>query len=311
MRTMRDGAMVRRGERGARAVVDRERRLLLSGVAYMLVALLLVAGVFGTRMVRQADHARRAAEVVQAAQRRSSRERERMLDAARRYNDVLAARGQPVLGERSTVPSGSAETGDDGERSRYGRLLDVSAGVMGSIRISAIHVDLPIGHGTDEQTLARGAGHLYGTSLPVGGPSTHAVITAHSGLVRDVMFTHLDEVAVGDRFSIDVLGRSMDYRVDRISVIEPDDATRLLIVPGEDRVTLMTCTPYGVNTHRLLVSGIRVPSDSHEGGKSTTWRESVPTMAGIVVFLVVLGGGSGLVCSAGSCRATIRARHRA
>ncbi|WP_236691638.1 class C sortase [Bifidobacterium aesculapii] len=277
----------------------------------MLVALLLVVGVFGTRMVRQVDHAHRVAEVAQAARRGGARERERMLDAARRYNDVLATRGQPVLGEWSTVPSGSAGTGDDGERSRYGRLLDVSAGVMGSIRIGAIHVDLPIGHGTGEQTLARGAGHLYGTSLPVGGPSTHAVITAHSGLVRDVMFTHLDEVAVGDRFSIDVLGRSMDYRVDRISVIEPDDVTQLLIVPGEDRVTLMTCTPYGVNTHRLLVSGVRVPSDSRGGGEIATRRESVPTMAGIVVFLVVLGGGSGLVCSAGSCRASIRARHRA
>ncbi|OZG64405.1 sortase [Bifidobacterium hapali] len=139
----------------------------------------------------------------------------------------------------------------------------------------------------------------------------HAAITAHSGLVRDVMFTHLDEVAVGDRFSIDVLGRCMDYRVDRISVIEPDDVTQLLIVLGEDCVTQMICTSYGVNTHRLLVSGVRVPSDSRGGGESAIRRESVPTMAGIVVFLVVLGGGSGLVCSAGLCRASIRARHRA
>ncbi|WP_181161798.1 MULTISPECIES: class C sortase [unclassified Bifidobacterium] len=227
---MRDVATVRRCEGGVCAVIDRRerrgRRLLLRGVAYLLVALLLIVGVFGARMVRQAGHERRAAEVAQAARYRSARERERMLDAARRYNDVLATRGQPVLGEWSTVPSDSAGTRDDGERSRYSRLLDISAGVMGSIRIGVIHVDLPIGHGTGEQTLARGAGHLYGTSLPVGGPSTHAVITAHSGLVRDVMFTHLDEVAVGDRFSIDVLGRSMDYRVDRISVIEPDDVTQ-------------------------------------------------------------------------------------
>ena len=125
------------------------------------------------------------------------------------------------------------------------------------IRIPEISVDLPIYHGTSESALASGAGHLYGSSLPVGGESTHAVITGHRGLVEAMMFTRLDEMKVGDYFYIDVMGETLGYRVDRIEVIEPDDTSRLKIVPGEDRVTLMTCTPYGVNTHRLLVSGVR------------------------------------------------------
>ena len=120
--------------------------------------------------------------------------------------------------------------------------------------------------------LGLGAGHLYGTSLPVGGKSTHSVITGHRGLVEAMMFTRLDEVKKGDFFYIEVMNRTLGYEVDRISVILPDDTSQLRIVPGEDRVTLMTCTPYGVNTHRLLISGHRVaipipapdPHDVHD-----------------------------------------------
>lgn len=103
-----------------------------------------------------------------------------------------------------------------------------------------------------------GAGHLYGTSLPVGGEGTHAVITGHRGLVDAMMFTRLDELDEGDFMYVEVLGSTLGYQVDRVSVIDPDDVSQLKIAPGEDRLTLMTCTPYGVNTHRLLVSGHRV-----------------------------------------------------
>lgn len=130
---------------------------------------------------------------------------------------------------------------------------------MGTIRIPKISVKLPIYHGTSQSALASGAGHLYGSSLPVGGKNTHAVITGHRGLVDAMMFTRLDEMRVGDYFYIEVMGRTLGYKVDRISVIEPNDTSTLKIVPGEDRVTLMTCTPYGVNTHRLLVSAVRAP----------------------------------------------------
>ena len=145
----------------------------------------------------------------------------------------------------------------------YQSLLDAGGGVMGAIRIPEISVDLPIYHVTSESALASGAGHLYGSSLPVGGESTHSVITGHRGMVEAMMFTRLDEMKVGDYFYIDVMGETLGYRVDRIEVIEPDDTSRLKIVEGEDRVTLMTCTPYGVNTHRLLVSGVRaaIPGD--------------------------------------------------
>lgn len=205
--------------------------------------------------------------------------------AAQDYNKRLAESGQPILGEakdpfadvrggsRASVSdsgesdnqSGAGTDADAGSASassadaEYRSLLDSGGGVMGTIRIPKISVRLPIYHGTSESALASGAGHLYGSSLPVGGKSTHAVLTGHRGLVEAAMFTRLDEMRVGDYFYIEVMGRTLGYQVDRITVIEPNDTSQLKIVPGEDRVTLMTCTPYGVNTHRLLVSAVRAP----------------------------------------------------
>ena len=176
----------------------------------------------------------------------------------------LAAAGPPGRGAArdpfSAQSGGSHAAGEDSvsaQDEEYQSLLDAGGGVMGAIRIPEISVDLPIYHGTSESALASGAGHWYGSSLPVGGESPHSVLTGHRGLVDAMMFTRLDEMQVGDYFYIDVMGETLGYRVDRIEVIEPDDTSRLKIVPGEDRVTLMTCTPYGVNTHRLLVSGVR------------------------------------------------------
>ena len=191
--------------------------------------------------------------------------------AAKAYNRRLAASGQPILGEAQdpfsqvqggsqSSESGAAESNSASAKdTEYQSLLDSGSGVMGTIRIPKISVRLPIYHGTSQSALASGAGHLYGSSLPVGGRSTHAVITGHRGLVEAMMFTRLDEMRVGDYFYIEVMGRTLGYKVDRISVIEPNDTSKLKIVPGEDRVTLMTCTPYGVNTHRLLVSAVRAP----------------------------------------------------
>ena len=188
------------------------------------------------------------------------------LAAARAYNKRLAASGQPILGEAKDpfaqtagVSRSSEADSASAEDTEYQNLLNSGDGVMGTIRIPKISVKLPIYHGTSQTTLASGAGHLYGSSLPVGGNNTHAVITGHRGLVNAMMFTRLDEMRVGDYFYIEVMGRTLGYRVDRISVIEPNDTSKLKIVPGEDRVTLMTCTPYGVNTHRLLVSAVRSP----------------------------------------------------
>ena len=187
------------------------------------------------------------------------------LKNARAYNKKLADSGQPVLGEAvdpfAAAQGGSRASGEDSASKNdkeYQSLLDAGSGVMGTIKVPKQSIDLPIYHGTSEEALASGAGHLYGTSLPVGGKSTHSVITGHRGLVEAMMFTRLDEVKKGDFFYIEVMGETLAYKVDSISVILPDDTSKLKIVPGEDRVTLMTCTPYGVNTHRLLISGHRV-----------------------------------------------------
>ena len=136
--------------------------------------------------------------------------------------------------------------------------------MMGYIDIPKISVHLPIYQDTEESALQAGAGFWLGTSLPTGGPSTHCVLTAHNGLVRAKMFTDLDQLEIGDTFSLTILDRVLTYEVDQILVTEPEDISPLQIVEGEDYVTLYTCTPYGVNTHRLLVRGHRIPTPEDE-----------------------------------------------
>ena len=187
--------------------------------------------------------------------------------------------------------AGPRAKGEDSAASKdkeYQSLLDSGDEVMGTIKIPTISVNLPIYHGTSQTALASGAGHLYGSSLPVGGDGTHSVITGHRGLVNAMMFTRLDEMKTGDFFYIEVMGETLGDQVDRITVINPDDTSQLKIVPGEDRVTLMTCTPYGVNTQRLLISGHREPipmpapdpSDLHD----------TRTIVTMVVVCGLLGG---------------------
>lgn len=234
--------------------------------------------------------------------------------AAGAYNKRLAESGQPVIGEAEdplaelycndqsgfSDGSGSSSTGTvatgDGDKNsasskdaEYQRLLDTGDGVMGSIRIPKISVDLPIYHGTSERTLASGAGHLYGSSLPVGGKNTHAVITGHRGLVEALMFTRLDEMRVGDYFYIDVMGHTLGYMVDRIAEIDPNDTSQLKITSGEDRVTLMTCTPYGVNTHRLLVSALRSVIPEEIPAEDDAAKDA-RVIAGVVSVATLLGG---------------------
>lgn len=224
--------------------------------------------------------------------------------AAKSYNERLAVSGQPILGEAkdpfAAVQGGSraSETDDDdgsasSKDEEYQGLLDSGGGVMGTIRIPKISVNLPIYHGTSQSALASGAGHLYGSSLSVGGKNTHAVITGHRGLVNATMFTRLDEMRVGDYFYLDVMGHTLGYQVDRISVIEPNDTSKLKIVPGEDRVTLMTCTPYGVNTHRLLVSAVRssipdVIPDESDAAKDARLIAIVAAVITLLLGLVLL-----------------------
>ena len=131
--------------------------------------------------------------------------------------------------------------------------------MMGSVEIPKINIKIPIYHTTEEEVLNKGAGHLEGSSLPVGGANTHAVISAHRGLPSASLFTDLDQLKEGDHFLLHVLDETLCYEVDKISVVKPEDTTALAVEDGQDLVTLLTCTPYGVNTERLLVRGHRVP----------------------------------------------------
>lgn len=145
-----------------------------------------------------------------------------------------------------------------------GLLNPLGTGMMGHIDIEKISVHLPVYQGTEESALQAGAGWWIGTSMPTGGPGTHCVLTAHTGLVRAKMFTDLDQMEEGDTFSLTVLDRVLTYEVDQILITEPEEIEPLLIVDGEDYCTLYTCYPYGVNTERLLVRGHRIPTPETE-----------------------------------------------
>ena len=169
--------------------------------------------------------------------------------------------------------------------------------VMARIVIPSIHVSLPIYHGTDSRTLTEGIGHLFGTSLPIGGPSTHAVLTGHTGLSTATMFDNLNQLKKGDVFYVSSLGQTLKYEVNDITVVKPEETDSLRKVPGRDLVTLITCTPYGVNSHRLLVTGERVPMDptaaAAEEAKALpapmqTWMKAI-IVAVVIILAVVVG----------------------
>ncbi len=151
------------------------------------------------------------------------------------------------------------------ESVRYNELLNLSGtGIMGYVEIPSIDVALPIYHGTDEAVLQVAVGHIEGSSLPVGGPGTHTVLSGHRGLPSATLFTDLDQLDMGDVFLLHVLGETLTYQVDQIRIVEPDNVSLLALEEGEDLCTLVTCTPYGVNSHRLLVRGYRVENLEEE-----------------------------------------------
>ena len=158
------------------------------------------------------------------------------------------------------------------EERAYRQLLDVSGtGIMASLIIPDIHVNLPVYHGTGEEVLQKAIGHLEGTSLPVGGSGTHSVLSGHRGLPSARLFSDIDQLKKGDRFMVSTLGRMLTYEVDQVKVVLPDQMEDLGIEEGEDYMTLLTCTPYGINTHRLLVRGKRVEGED----KDKTRREGI------------------------------------
>ncbi len=167
-------------------------------------------------------------------------ETERLLNEARSFNAKLAGISNPFV--------------SSDELSEYDNILNISGtGIMGYISIPIIKVELPIYHGTSAEVLNIAAGHLEGSSFPVGGKNTHAVISAHRGLPSAKLFTDLDKLVVGDTFTVTILDEIFTYEVEEILIVKPDEINELLIIPGGDYVTLMTCTPYGINTHRMLI----------------------------------------------------------
>lgn len=208
---------------------------------------------------------------------------------AEEYNENLA--GDPV--HDPFVPGSGYALPDN-----YMDVLNLD-GVMGRITIPKIDVDLPIYHGTDAETLEKGVGHIEATSLPIGGEYRHAVLTGHRGLPSAELFTRLDELEQGDRFYIHVLDATLAYRVDQILTVEPQELENLVAEPGQDYVTLVTCTPYGINTHRLLVRGTRVPYVPEE--EQTAQAESVRLLGGETTTFYFLTGilfGAGALCFA-------------
>ena len=174
---------------------------------------------------------------------------DRLWKEAKRYN-----RGHTV----NTFVDAFDEKGDYILSDAYKKILDPDGeGLMGSIEIPKIQARIAIYHGIPDDVLEKGAGHVEGTSLPVGGKSTHAVLAAHRGLPSAKLFTDLDQMEIGDIFFLHILGKTLAYKVDQIKTVLPSETEDLDIIKGEDHVTLLTCTPYGVNTHRLLVRGTR------------------------------------------------------
>ena len=176
------------------------------------------------------------------------------------------------------------------EREEYLGLLNVSEnGIIGYIEIPGIHCELPIYHGTDADALQIGVGHIEGSSLPVGGESTHCAISGHRGLPSAKLFSDLDKLTVGDRFILRVLDDTLTYEVDQIHTVLPGEMDELEIVEGEDYCTLVTCTPYGVNTHRLLVRGYRVEnSTDKEPARVATDETRTEPLGKIFILLPVL-----------------------
>ena len=205
--------------------------------------------------------------------------------AAEQYNAMLA---------NATISEGGASA----PPLAYTEQL-TAGGVMAYVDIPKINVYLPVQHGTGADTLEKSVGHVVGTSLPVGGSSTHAVLSAHSGMASSKLFSDIDQLAEGDIFYIHVLGEVLAYEVDAINTVLPTDTSLLQIKDGRDYVTLVTCTPFGINTHRLLVRGHRVPytleqevSAAEEKPVASSWTQHYLTGLGIGLgAATVIGGG--------------------
>lgn len=263
----------------------------------LILCVLAGVGILAYPFVSNMLHDRKQDEIIteydEQMENLAEEEKEEMLAAARRYNEDLI--GNVVLSDPFD-PEALERINED-----YDELLNYDDdGIMGYVEIPRIDVYEAIYHGTSDEVLAKGIGHLANTSLPVGGDGTHSVLSGHTGLPEAELFSNLEEMVEGDVFYIHVLGETLAYEVDQIKVVEPSDTSDLQIEADHDYVTLVTCTPYGINSHRLLVRGTRIPYDAsakaageaqaQEGMSSETWKEvyGKALLTGCLIAVLVL-----------------------
>lgn len=258
----------------------------MSRLMTLLIVVVFVAGLSFllyptvSNLWNQAHQSRAIATYTEQVEKLDDSSNKEMLKAARKYNKQLLKKADHWKLSKK-------------DKKKYESLLDVSGtGIMGYIEIPKIACSLPVYHGTDEGALQIAIGHLEGSSLPVGGKSSHCVLSGHRGLPSARLFTDLDQMEEGDTFILNILGHKLAYEVDQIKVVLPEEMSDLEIQEGKDLCTLVTCTPYGINTHRLLVRGHRVKyaetkvQEQKEVSKSKTDTRLV--IAGAVVGVVVL-----------------------
>ena len=249
--------------------------VFLAGLSFLLYP--VVSNFLNTRM--QSGVVSGYQEYVQTT---NTEEHLRMISQAKQYNEDLLS-----------LPKGFTMTEE--QKAVYNSLLNLSgSGMMGYLEIPCIDVTLPIYHGTEEDVLQQAIGHIEWSSLPVGGESTHCVVSGHRGLPTADLLTHIDRMRLGDRFYLNVLGQTLEYQVDAINVVLPSDTSLLTIEEGRDYVTLLTCTPYGVNSHRLLVRGSRILDGKPTSGTVILTDEIeeislVYVIPVALILLVVLG----------------------
>ena len=278
--------------------MKRSPRTLLA-VAFTVVGVCLLAYPWVSDMLAQRARASVMDGYQEVVEQTSEQDLSAELERARAYDQKLRTGMARVTDPFD--PDAVHVTDED-----YEQALNVAGdGVMGEISIPAIDVTLPIYHGTGDEALQQGVGHLEGTSLPIGGESTHCVLAGHTGLPTTRIFDALDQLQEGDVFIITVLGEKYAYRVCDIRVVLPDESDSLVVEEGRDLVTLVTCTPYGKNTHRLLVTGERceVPAEGEEVTREVAWKPSMQELALMgAVAAAALGSLLGVVSARRSRR---------
>ena len=275
-------------------------KIVIAGIIFILALLLTLYPIISNLYNQHHQSTIHTAyeEVIQQA---DTQELERIRELAKAYNEAIIPGTAEEAYSRTALQEASAD---------YDSQLDPGgSGIMGYVEIPKISVNLPIYHGTDSSTLERGTGHLLGSSLPVGGISTHAIITGHSGLATQKMFTDLEQLQPGDVFYLHVLDEVLAYQVFYREPVPPHDTTRLGITQGRDYCTLITCYPTGVNTHRLLVQGERIPYEEAEVIEETVQAQTVPESRWEEQYLLGIGlGVLGMLAAALICGAIMVCR---